>query len=149
MSFNRWLKEHQALIDAIIDSVVGRFHLSGLESDELETRVRRMLAKDDHAVLRGFSGRSTFQTFLTTLVTREYLAFQRELRGGWQPSAVARRLGPTAVLLEELTVRDGLAFADAVREMQTTYRVTQSQDALHDLMQELAVSRAFGAGDAA
>jgi DNA-directed RNA polymerase specialized sigma24 family protein len=52
------------------------------------------------------------------------------------------------VLLEELTVRDGLSLADAVRVMQTTYRVTQSRDALYDLMQELAVSRGFGTAEA-
>ncbi|MGE3274890.1 MAG: hypothetical protein AB7O67_07245 [Vicinamibacterales bacterium] len=149
MSFTRWLQKHRALIDRTIDAVVRRYHLSGVEADELVARVRRTLVADDYAALRGFTGRSTLQTYVAALVTREYLGFQRELWGGWEPSALARRHGPTAILLEELTVRDGMAFGDAVTVMQTTYGVTLSRDALYDLLQELAVARAFGEDGAA
>lgn len=140
MSFDHWLREHQALIDDVVETIVRRYHLSAAESDEFVSLVKRALAADDHALLRAFSGRSRLDTYLATIVARTHQDFQRQLRGSWQPSALSRRLGPTAMLLEELIRRDGLNFGDAVTVMQTTYRVDASRSVLHDLAQELGIA---------
>jgi DNA-directed RNA polymerase specialized sigma subunit len=52
--------------------------------------------------------------------------FQNHLWGKWRPSAEAERMGPTAVLLERLLVRDGYSFDEAVQILQVNCKVEMS-----------------------
>ena len=67
--------------------------------------------------MRGFDGRSTWETYLSTVVTRLFFEFQGDLWGQWRPTPQASRLGPTGI------VRDGLAIPEAIQVMRTTHRV--------------------------
>jgi DNA-directed RNA polymerase specialized sigma24 family protein len=125
------------LVDEVIQFVVSRHHLSATEAEDFGGFVRLRLLEDQGRVFRCFAGRSQPRTYLVAVLSRFLLDFRESLWGRWRPSAAATRLGPTAVLLEELMVRDALPFDEAVAVMQTTHRVTLSREALLDLLHEL------------
>ena len=51
------------------------------------------LIEDDYRRLRRFEGRSSFATYLATVVQRLFLDFVIGKTGRWRPSVQARRLG--------------------------------------------------------
>lgn len=127
------------LVDEVVQFVAWRHHLSAVEAEDFNGFVRLRLLEDDARVFRAFEGRSHIKTYLVTVVSRLLIEFREALWGKWRPSRAATRLGPTAVLLEELMVRDAMSFDEAVGVMHATHRVTMSREALLDLAHELPV----------
>lgn len=82
-----------------------------------ETRV--WLLDNDYAVIRKFEGRSELSTYLTTVITHFYSQWRVRKWGKWRPSAEAKRLGETAILLERLLSRDGYTWSEAVGMLTT------------------------------
>jgi RNA polymerase sigma factor (sigma-70 family) len=106
-------------IERIAGFVVRRHQVSGDEVQEFVQEVCVRLLDDDYAVIRKFEGRSSFSTFLTTVITRLYQQWRVEQWGKWRPSAEARRLGDTAITLERLLTRDGYTLHEAVATLTT------------------------------
>ncbi len=106
-------------IERIAAFVARRSHLNADESGEFVQEVRVRLLDDDYAVIRKFEGRSSFSTYLTTVILRLYQQWRVEQWGKWRPSAEARRLGDKAITLERLIARDGFSFAEAVKILTT------------------------------
>lgn len=127
------------LVDEVVQYIAWRHHLSADEAEDFGSTVRLRLLEDGERMLRGFGGRSDLKTYLVTVVSRQLFAFRESLWGKWRPSTTATRLGPTAVLLEELVVRNGLPFDEAVELMQATHRVPLTRESIHDLLTELPV----------
>ena len=75
-------------------------------------------------MLRRFEGRSSLTTYITVVVQRLFLDRRNRLWGKWRPSAEARRLGPTAVLLERLVSRDGWSAEQALETLRVNHGVT-------------------------
>lgn len=113
------LAEAIPLVDEIVRSLRRRHRVSGDEADELLACARLKLVEHDHAVLRKFTGRSTLRTYLVTVLTRLLLDQRRQRWGKWRSSLAARRLGPTAVRLEELLYRDGRSFDEAANVLRS------------------------------
>jgi hypothetical protein len=63
--------------------------------------------------------------------------YRIQIWGKWRPSAVARRRGRDAVLLERLWVRDSLSLDEAIERMRTEHRVTLSPAELEKIAAEL------------
>jgi RNA polymerase sigma factor (sigma-70 family) len=82
--------------------------------EDFVAQVRVHLLDGDYAVLRAFEGRSTLATFLALVIQRLLLDYRARLWGRFRPSAAASRLGPAAVRLETLLLRDGLPLREAV-----------------------------------
>jgi len=120
-----------------VDFVVRRRHLTADEADEFRSTVRVKLLENDHAILRKFGGRSSLPTYLVVVVQRLFLDFRTSAWGKWRPSAEAKRLGPTAVLLERLTSRDGLTFDEAYATLKCIPTVTESEEELFALSERL------------
>jgi RNA polymerase sigma factor for flagellar operon FliA len=106
-------------IERIAAFVARRHHLATSEVEEFvqETLVR--LLDDDYAVIRKFEGRSSFSTYLNTVIGRLFTQWRVEQWGKWRPSAEAKRLGDKAVTLERLLSREGFTLAEAVRMLTT------------------------------
>jgi RNA polymerase sigma factor (sigma-70 family) len=128
------LVEHLELIDRVIHYVARRHHVASADVDEFASLVHFKLVDRDFCVLRKFEGRSTIATYLTTVIERLYLDFCITRWGKWRPSASARRLGAVAMLLEQLLVRDGLSFDEAVGTLHTNHGVSETRDELHALL---------------
>lgn len=110
---------HLGTIEMIVAYIGRANHLDSLETEEFGAQVKLELIEGNYAVIRKFEGRSSFGTYLTTVIQRMFYQHRVRAWGKWRPSAVARRLGDKAITLERLTSRDGLTFHEAVELMTT------------------------------
>lgn len=111
--------QHLRTIERIAASVGRRSHLNGDECAEFTQEVRVRLLENDYAVIRKFEGRSSFSTYLTTVIQRLFHQWRVEQWGKWRPSAEAKRLGDKAITLERLLTRDGFTLGEAVKILTT------------------------------
>ena len=147
MDYQKLLLQHLELVNQVVRFVARRHHLSHADEEDLCSVVRLRLIDRDFAVLRKFQGRSSMGTYLTTVVERIYLDFCATNWGKWRPSTAACRLGPVAILLDQLVARDGLTFNEAVGTMTTNHGVTLTREQLHSMYVQLPmrVVRRFAA----
>ena len=123
MTFEQLILQQRPHVERVIQDLARRHFLASAELHDFRAAVERALEQNDYELIRAFDGRSTWETYLQTVVTRQFFLFQAALWGDWRPSAVAVRLGPAAMLLEELVVRDRFRVNDAIEWMRTTHRV--------------------------
>lgn len=111
--------QHIGTIERICAHVCRRSHVDADAVAEFTQEVMLRLVEDNYSIVRKFEGRSTFPTYLTTVIQRLHHQYRDEQWGKWRPSAEARRLGDKAMTLERLVTRDGLTFAEAVQILTT------------------------------
>lgn len=108
--------EHLAMIDDVIRYACGRASLHDADAEDFAADVKLRLIENDYAVLRKYEGRAsaTLKTFITTVVL--HMALDRRIQqwGRWRSSAEAKRLGPVAVELETIVIRDGRPLEEAL-----------------------------------
>jgi RNA polymerase sigma factor for flagellar operon FliA len=109
-------------IDRAIAYVCHRNHLSAQDGEELGSEVKTKLIEGNYAVLRKFEGRSSFSTYLTTVIQRLYFQWRVQMWGKWRPSAEAKRLGEKAITLERMLTRDGFTYSEALETLTTGTR---------------------------
>jgi RNA polymerase sigma factor (sigma-70 family) len=107
------------LIERIAAFVARRNQFAPDEAAEFVQEVRVRLLEDDYAIIRKFEGRSSFSTYLTTVIGRLHHQWRVEQWGKWRPSAEAKRLGDPAIALERLVTRDGLTLDEALNVLTT------------------------------
>ena len=100
-------------IDETVRRACLRCSLDGQNAEDFRSWVYLRLIQDDYRVLRKFEGRSTFATFIAVVVRHLALDYQNKIWGKWRPTAAAKKLGPVAVELERLVVRDGTDLREA------------------------------------
>lgn len=135
-----------ALIERVTAWVCVRRCLRAADAEDFASTVKLRLIENDYEILGRFEGRSSLKTYLTVVVNRLYLDFQRQRFGKWRPSAEARRLGPVALRLESLMYRDRLTFDEALGVLQTDLRVAESREALYELSLKLPSRSSRGPG---
>jgi RNA polymerase sigma factor for flagellar operon FliA len=111
--------QHLRTIERIAAFVARRHYLQASEAEEFVQEVCVRLLDDNYAIIRKFEGRSSFPTYLTTVIGRLFAQWRVEQWGKWRPSAEAKRLGDKAVTLELLLSREGYTFSEAVRVLTT------------------------------
>lgn len=119
MDAERLFLDNLSLIEGVIAFVCRRNHLSDSDGEEFRAHVQLKLIEGDYDILRKFEGRSTFTTYLTTVVQRMFFQQRVQMWGKWRPSAEAKRLGDKAVTLERMLTRDGYTFAECVAALTT------------------------------
>lgn len=119
MSPEDTFRQHLQMIKRMASCVARRNHLDADQAAEFTQEVCVRLIDDDYAVIRKFEGRSSFSTFLHTVIERQFLQWRTEMWGKWRPSAEAKRLGDKAITLERLLTRDGYTFDEAVKVLTT------------------------------
>lgn len=125
--------ENAALIERAISHVCRRNRLSGPEGEDFASSTRVALIENDHARIRAFAGRSSLQTYLIVIITRLFQDWRNAQWGKWRPSAEAKRLGPLAVKLETLIVRDKRTFEEACETLLTNHGVAEDRTTLEAL----------------
>jgi RNA polymerase sigma factor (sigma-70 family) len=125
--------EQLAVIERVIGWVCARRGLRGADAEDFGSTVKTRLIENDYEVLGRFEGRSSLKTYLASVINRLYLDFQVQRFGKWRPSAEARRLGPVALRLEQLTARDCLSFDEACGVLLSDPSVTETRAALEAL----------------
>lgn len=121
-------------IERIVAYVGRRQGLPPHEVEELNGEVRLKLLENDSARLRAYGGRSKFESYLLVVVQHLAKDLRDKKLGSWEPSAEARRLGPHAVLLETLWVRDGLTLDECERTLGPRFPALSRQE-----IEEIAV----------
>jgi RNA polymerase sigma factor (sigma-70 family) len=124
-------------IEAIAARICRRYHCSADETEEFLSTARLKFLVDDYAAIRQFQGKSSVDTYCTVVLSRLFLDERTRRWGKWRPSAVARRLGPVAVHLEQLLTRDGYTFDEACEILRTNFHVPLSPAELADLAARL------------
>jgi RNA polymerase sigma factor for flagellar operon FliA len=109
-------------IDRAISYVCHRNHLSPQDAEEFNSEVKTKLIEANYGVLRKFEGRSSFSTYMTTVIQRLYFQWRVQMWGKWRPSAEAKRLGEKAITLERLLTRDGFTYGEALETLTTGTR---------------------------
>lgn len=124
---------HREQIEAALAFVCRRERLSPANADDFCSIFRLRLMQDDYAILRAFQGRSSFRTYLLSVIAHAYQDWRNARWGKWRNSTEARRLGPLAVLLERLVVRDGLTLDEAYETLRINHRTRESRDSIERL----------------
>jgi RNA polymerase sigma factor (sigma-70 family) len=137
VDYERLVVDNLPLIDSVVRTIGRRHRLSADEQDELGASVRLKLVENDYEVLRKFEGRCQLRTYLVTVVQRHFLDARNSKWGKWRPSAQARRLGPMAVLLDQLTSRDHLSFDEAAQAVLARHADAVSLPELQNVLQQL------------
>jgi RNA polymerase sigma factor for flagellar operon FliA len=101
------------VIDDVTAQVCRRHRLNATDADELRSDVRLHFIERDYEVLRQFEGRCAFSTYVNVVVQRVFFDWRNRMWGRWRPSTDAKRLGPAAILIERLVVRDGWTIVQA------------------------------------
>ena len=109
--------EHADAIEAVLAYTRRAHRLSADDGDEFCSWARLRLLENDGAILRKFQGLSSIKTFLVTVIQRLFLDWRIKEWGKWRPTTDARRLGPVAIELERLVLRDGIDFEQAAETL--------------------------------
>ncbi len=131
--------QHLETIDSIAAFVARRGHSNADETEEFVQIVHVKLFDDDYAIIRKFEGRSTFSTYLMTVIKRLFNQWCVERWGKWRPSAEAKRLGDKAITLERLMNRDGFTYQEAVNTLTMRAGDAYTADELWALYMRLPV----------
>ena len=111
------------VIDDVAGQVCRRHRLNAAEADDFRSEVRLHFIERNYEVLRKFEGRCALATYVNVVVQRVFLDFRNRMWGRWRPSTEARRLGPTAILIERLVTRDGWPLEQALEMITTNHQI--------------------------
>jgi RNA polymerase sigma factor for flagellar operon FliA len=107
------------LVDRTIAIQARRHGLSAADAEDFGAWAKARLIGDDYAVFRKFGGRSSLATYLAVVLANLFRDYRNSRWGRWRPSVAAKRLGPTAIRLEELLHRDGHSMREAVEVLRS------------------------------
>jgi RNA polymerase sigma factor (sigma-70 family) len=113
------LETHFDLIGQKLQHLSRRSGLPDHEAEELRSWALFKLVEDDYRILASWQERSSFPTYLNVVLVNLMRDYRTHVWGKWRPCAAARRLGPEAILLEQLLVRDGLPLDEAIDRVRT------------------------------
>ncbi len=95
-----------SLVERVISRVCLKAHLSGADAEDFGSTARLHLMENDYHVLRLHDPDSSLPAYLAVVLQRHLSDQRNRDLGRWRPSAEARRMGDTGVLLETLLLRD-------------------------------------------
>lgn len=130
---------HEAAIEAAIAFACRRLGLRPAEAEELASWVKVRLIEDDCKVLRAFEGRSSFGTYVTTVVVNLARDYRIRKWGRWRPCAAARRMGTVGVELDVLLHREGRSLHEATEILRQNHGVDLSAAEIADMASKLPV----------
>jgi RNA polymerase sigma factor (sigma-70 family) len=89
--------------------------------DDFVGDVMVKLLEGECRVLRVFEGRSGLSSYVSAVIVHLAQDERNRLWGKWRPSAVAKKLGQEALLLERLISRDGFGLEEAARAVRERF----------------------------
>ena len=126
-------------VEAIIRAVCFRNRLKPDEAEDFSAEVKLRLVENDYRILRVFTGKSSIETYLTTVIANTVRDLLRERNGRWRPSEEARRQGEVAERIEELIYRFHYPFHEAFQILTTNFGFAISEKDARDIFFKLKV----------
>lgn len=102
------------LVERVIARVCAKARLRPADAEDFASVARLHLIDNDYAVLRKHDPSSSLGAYLAVVLQRLLCDERNRTLGRWRPSAEARRMGDTGMLLEMLLVRDQRPLEEAV-----------------------------------
>ena len=130
-------RAHFDTLEAVIQATCRRQGVFGDEADEFGAWLKFRLVESDYAMFRKYKGRSSLRTYLSVVVRNLFRDFRISKWGKWRPSAKAKRLGPSAVLLERRLYRDRLSLHEAVEQLVLNEAVELNRAELYQVASQL------------
>lgn len=124
------LEHHFDGICLQLQRLARRSGLPASEAEELRSWALFKLVEDGYRILAQWTGRSSFETYLTVVLVNLMRDYRIHLWGKWRPSAYARKCGPEALFLERLWQRDGSPLAEAIERTRRAFPQTLTPDEL-------------------
>jgi RNA polymerase sigma factor (sigma-70 family) len=103
------------LLDAMLGRLVRGSGLLRADAEDFISDVRARFIEDDYAITRTCLASAEPRAYVAATLAHLLCDFRNERWGRWRPSATAKRLGPSAIKLEQLMERDGTSMLEAVR----------------------------------
>ena len=148
MKHQRLFTDNLETIEKLVRHSGRRHHFSPVDQQDFAGYVHLELLKDDCATLRKFQNRSSWWTFLASVIEKLALDFLIQKWGRWRPSAMAEKLGPVALLLDRLVNRDGHTVEEAMEIVRTNHGSGLTHAELRALWDQLpARSRMIEVGE--
>ena len=91
VTFEGLIDEQRTHIEQVVRALSRRNCLTDAQSALFRSAVLKSLQGNAFELLRAFDGRSTWETYLTTVISREFFLFQGVLWGQWRPSRTAQQ----------------------------------------------------------
>lgn len=131
--------EHLSTIERIAAFYCRRARMTDADTEDFVGFVKLELIENDYEIIRTFEGRSSFATWLTTVIHRMLHQYRTKAWGKWRPSAEAKRMGDVAIALERLTTRDGYSASEAIELLTTGSTPAASRRELEAMLLRLPV----------
>ena len=129
--------QHVEVVTKLSRMICRRHGLTAEDAEDFASHVQLKLIEDDYSIVRQFRGESSFTSYLSVVVAMVFRDYRAAVWGRWRPSAVARRLGEVAVMLETLTYRDGVSLTEAGELIRSRGHPDMSDRELGRLLREL------------
>jgi RNA polymerase sigma factor (sigma-70 family) len=130
------LEDHLDWIRRTAAATGARKGLGAEAREDFASFVVSKLLENDCARLQRFRGQSSVTTYLTIVIQRLLVDFQRTHFGGFRASSRARAMGPLAERLERQIARDGLSFEEVLQQLHAE-GVEVTRDELWQLAERL------------
>ena len=119
-----FLEKHLSVIDKAIMAACRRHDVLEDQAEEFASHTKLKLIENDYQLIRSFQGKSSFQTYLFTVINRIFIDWLRMIKGRWRPSEYAKRLGSMGIKLEELMARKKLSYQEACYAIKINHGVS-------------------------
>ena len=130
--------QHLPLVQKAAASAARRGGCAPQDIEDFVAAVQLKLIDNDYAVIRRHRGQSSLSTYLVTVVHRAFQDWRHQKWGRFRPSSAAKRLGPVAVHLETLWIRDGMDLDAAVTStLMGPFRGEVTEDVLREMASQL------------
>jgi RNA polymerase sigma factor (sigma-70 family) len=116
-------------IEQTIALVCRRSRLRGADAEDFASSVKVALLENDCAILRKHSGIASLGAYLAVVIDRMLWDGRARTMGRFYTSAEATRLGPAAVMLEQLVRRDQRPFEAALPILRASFPEVTREDA--------------------
>lgn len=127
---------NEAAIEGVLRYICRKEGLRDDSAEEFSQWTRLKLIENDCAILRSFKGTCPFKNFLITVVLNKYRDWLDETKGKFRNTAEARRLGPIAINLERLVLRDHVPYEEAV-ELLLSRGIASARQQCHETWAQL------------
>ncbi len=134
----------RALLERCSDWIVkvataygSRQHLPREDVEDFVSWVILRMMANDYTLLRSCRRPDRPWSFLRTAIRNLLKDYRNCIWGKWRPSAEARRIGPTAVRLERLHLRDGLEVTAAIEVLRRNFDCRMTARQLEELAARL------------
>ena len=139
-----FLESNFKIIQGVINKACRKYNLDGGDADEFSSIVYEKLLDDDYKKIRSFVGSSSFNTYITAVISHIFIdTIIRPVKGRWKASKKALALGREAIELEELVLKNGYNIDQAIETLVGNPDYSISKDDAYKMASKLELQKKY------